>query len=254
MNKLHFLFCVSKLVLSTLGFLFMDFNPQLISSTLFSCTDLPTNTLARELAKKLFIPLCVLVTLILLMCFAPVKKWRPSSFIPSPAPYFHTLYSDCQGDFKSWVITPKDTANVVEAEASLQIDSMIKCEDVPEEDCQPPFHHQLMEGSTYSNTFCPVSDASLLGIPYAASTMAPAFSPGSPTLRSQTGSPAEGDSGCWLCSETTSLETDSPWYCDKYCTLSTLTQTSPFTAEHRGSLSTKSCLRGKIRGEAIGEA
>lgn len=77
MNKLHFLFCVSKLVLSTLGFLFMDFNPQLISSTLFSCTDLPTNTLARELAKKLFIPLCVLVTLILLMCFAPVKKYVP---------------------------------------------------------------------------------------------------------------------------------------------------------------------------------
>lgn len=27
-------------------------------------------------------------------------RWRKTAFIPTPAPYFHTLYSDCQGDFK----------------------------------------------------------------------------------------------------------------------------------------------------------
>lgn len=27
-------------------------------------------------------------------------RWKQSAFIPTPEPYFHTLYSDCQGDFK----------------------------------------------------------------------------------------------------------------------------------------------------------
>ncbi|XP_056222561.1 interleukin-21 receptor [Seriola aureovittata] len=195
-------------------------------------SDVPKKTFISEMGKKVFISLSVMVPLVLLFCYAPVKKWRQSAFIPTPAPYFHTLYSDCQGDFKSWVITHENTADMLKVEASLQIDTLTKCEDVPEEDCQTQVDHLLTEGSAYSNIIGPVCDTSLLGVPYAVSTMAALSATGdslkSLTLSSQPGSPAEGDSGCWLCSDT-SLDKDSPWYCNEYCTLSAFQQTSPVT-------------------------
>ncbi|XP_035002137.2 interleukin-21 receptor [Hippoglossus stenolepis] len=213
--------------------------------------DLPRNTFITGLGMKVFITLCVLVPLILLMCYAPVKIWRQSAFIPTPAPYFHTLYSNCQGDFKSWVITQEGTADMLKAEAMLQIDTLTPCADVPEDKLQPHFHHRLMEGSVYSNLINTECDTSHL-VPYAVNTMEPLSAPGSLTLSSQPGSPAEGDSGCWLCSDS-SLEKDSPWYFSKYCTLSSLTQTSPFTAEHHGSLSTKCSSQQIISMDATGE-
>lgn len=145
---------------------------------------------------------------------------------------------------------------MLKAEESIQIDTLTKCADLPEEEAQ--FHHQFMEGSAYSNIIDPACDASLLGVPYAVSTMAPHPEPTlrdslkSLTLSSQPGSPAEGDSGCWLCSDK-SLEKDFPWYCNDYCTLSAF-QTSQITAEHHGSMSTKSCPQGADRVDAIAEA
>ncbi|XP_034563334.1 interleukin-9 receptor isoform X2 [Notolabrus celidotus] len=62
--------------------------------------DVNVNTFMSGLGKKVFITLSVMVLLALLLCYGQVKKWRQSSFIPTPAPYFHTLYSDCHGDFK----------------------------------------------------------------------------------------------------------------------------------------------------------
>nr|XP_019939061.1 PREDICTED: interleukin-21 receptor-like [Paralichthys olivaceus] len=180
--------------------------------------DLPGNTFITELWKKVFIASCVLVPLILLTCYALVKIQMQSAFIPTPAPYFHTLYSDCQGDFKIWVVTQEGTADTLKAEASLQIDTLTKCADDPEDELQPHFHHRLMESSMYSN-----------------------FALGSLTLCYQSGSPAEGDSGCWLCSDT-SIEKDSLWCGNKYCTL---TQTIPFTAGHHGSLSTSMDATGE---------
>ncbi|KAF3704544.1 Interleukin-21 receptor [Channa argus] len=194
---------------------------------------------------KVFIPLCVMVPLILFLCYAPVLKWRQKSFIPTPAPYFHTLYSDCQGDFKSWVITQENSADMLKTEETLQIDTLTKCVAVLEEESQPQSHHQLMEGSAYSNIIDHTCDISLLGVPYIVSTMdqlsAQESSLKNLTLISQPGSPAEGDSGCWLCSNL-SLEKDPPWYCNEYCTLSTFQQSTPITTEHHGS----SCLQGVI--------
>ena len=146
---------------------------------------------------------------------------------------------------------------MLRVEASLQIDTLVKCADVPEEDRHPQFHNQLLEGSTYSNIIDPVCDTSLLGIPYAVITMAPLLAPGSSlkslTLSSQPGSPAEGDSGCWLSSDT-SLEKDSPWYCNEYCTLSAVQQTGPVTAVHHGSFATKAYPQGIIKVDDIKEA
>ncbi|XP_038591024.1 interleukin-21 receptor isoform X2 [Micropterus salmoides] len=216
--------------------------------------DLQPHTFVSGLGK-VFIALCVMVPFVLLLCYAPVKKWRQSAFIPTPAPYFHTLYSDCQGDFKSWVVTQENTADMMKAEETLQIDTLAECADLQEEAC-PHFHHQLMEASTYCNIASPGCSTSLLGIPYAVSTMTPLpdleGSGMSLTFSSQPGSPAEGDSGCWLCSHT-SLEKDPPWSCKEYCTLSTFQQTSPVKAEHHGS-SSKSCPTGIIRVDAITEA
>ncbi|KAM6964212.1 uncharacterized protein LKV04_020103 [Tautogolabrus adspersus] len=201
-----------------------------------SVNDLTSNTLRTRLAEKVFIPLCVMVLLVLLLCYAPIKKWRQKAFIPTPAPYFHTLYHDCQGDFKSWVVTQENTADMLKTEETLQIDTLTKCADVQdegeeeEEEGQPQCQHQFMEGSTYSNIADPRLDISLLGVPYAVSTTSPLSDPGSLleslTFSSPPGSPAEGDSGCWLSSHT-SLEKDPPWYCNEYCTLSAFQQISP---------------------------
>ncbi|CAJ1080848.1 interleukin-21 receptor isoform X1 [Xyrichtys novacula] len=195
---------------------------------------------------KVFVPLCVMAPLVLLLCCAPVKKWRKSSFIPTPAPYFHTLYNDCHGDFKSWVVTQENTTNMLKAEETLQIDALTKCAEVQEgkvgleeEKSQSQFQHEFMGGSTYGNITDPCHDTSLLGVPYAVSTMSPLSHSGglfeglyfsSWELKdSAPGSPAEGDSGCWLSSHS-SLEKDSPWYCNEYCTLSAFQQISPVTA------------------------
>lgn len=206
----------------------------------------PSSTFVSGLVK-VFIPICVVVPLVLLLCYAPVKKWKQSAFIPTPAPYFDTLYSDCHGDFKSWVVTQENTADMLKAEETLQIDTLTKCAVVEEEEeCQPHFPHTFIEGSAYSNLTDPGCDTSLLGVPYAVSTMALLSSSGSSlqnlTCSLHPGSPAEGDSGCWL-------ERDPPWYCNEYCTLSAFQQGSPVTAEHHGSPPTKSCTTGTIRVE-----
>ncbi|XP_041670783.1 interleukin-21 receptor-like isoform X1 [Cheilinus undulatus] len=63
-------------------------------------SDPGSDTIMSKFWVKVFIPLAVVVLLTLLLCYAPIKKWRQRSYIPTPAPYFHTLYHDCQGDFK----------------------------------------------------------------------------------------------------------------------------------------------------------
>ncbi|XP_042253551.1 interleukin-21 receptor [Thunnus maccoyii] len=220
-------------------------------------SDFSTFAIVSGLSMKVFIPIFVIVPLILLLCYARIKKWRQNAFIPTPAPYFHTLYSDCQGDFKSWVVTQENTADMLKTEETLHIYTLTKCADVQEEDCPPHFHQQLMEGSAYNNITNPGCDPSLLGVPYAVSTIAPLSSSGSLlknlTFSFQPESPAEGDSGCWLCSDT-SLEKDPPWYCNEYCTLSAFQQPGPVTAECHGSPSTRSCSAEIIRVDAFGQA
>lgn len=137
------------------------------------------------------------------------------------------------------MVTQENTADTLEKEETLQIDTLTKCAEVQEDDCRPPhFDQHVMEGSSYSNITPSVYDTTLLGVPYAVSTMIPLSAQGSPmnslVLDSQLGSPS-GDSGCWLCSDT-SLEREPPWYCNEYCTLSAFQQSSSILAEHHGSL------------------
>lgn len=139
------------------------------------------------------------------------------------------------------MVTQEKPADMLTAEETLQIDTLTKCADVLEEECQPQYHLQLMEDSRYSNTIDQFCNVSLLGIPYAVSTIAPLSDPGSSlrnlSLSSQPGSPAEGDSGCWLSSDTP-LDGEPPWYCN-YCTLSTFQQSTPVIAQPHGSLCTQ---------------
>ncbi|XP_053197711.1 interleukin-21 receptor isoform X2 [Scomber japonicus] len=196
------------------------------------------------LGMKMIIPLFVIVPLIVLLCYAPIKKWRQGNFIPTPAPYFQTLYSDCHGDFKSWVVTHENTTDTLNAEQTLPIDTLTKYAYVQEEDSPSDFQQNVMKGSTYENIINSDCDSSLLGIPYAVSTMAPMSASGSPltscTLSLQSGSPAEGDSGCWLCSE--------------YCTLSAFQHSCSVPVEYSGKPPMKSCSTEMIRVDAIAEA
>ncbi|CAN9508553.1 unnamed protein product [Ophioblennius macclurei] len=169
---------------------------------------------------KVFIALCVTLLLLLLLCYAPVKKWRQNIFIPTPAPYFDSLYRECQGDFKSWVVAP-DSA----AEETLHIESVTKCVDNQEEERLrwPP--QQLMEDNTYHNTTVAFRDATLLGLPFAASTAIPQM--GSETT--------DGDSGCPLYSNVP-VEKGPPWFCNEYCTLSSFQHLAPASSENQRSL------------------
>ncbi|XP_022046576.2 interleukin-9 receptor [Acanthochromis polyacanthus] len=202
------------------------------------------NIITSEVGKKVFIPLGVMALLVILLCYAPAKKWKQSAFIPNPAPYFDTLYNDCQGDFKSWVVTQESTAAMSKAEETLHIDTLTKCADAQEEEKEerpPQLHLQVMEDSAYSNMTIPVCDEALLGVPYAVSTMAPPSDQKddleSLTLSSGPQSPG-ADSGCWLSSNTSleNLEKDPPWYCNEYCTLSAFQQSGSVTAGYCGSL------------------
>uniref|UniRef100_A0A3P9PWL8 Interleukin-21 receptor n=1 Tax=Poecilia reticulata TaxID=8081 RepID=A0A3P9PWL8_POERE len=149
--------------------------------------------------------LCALVALVL-VCYGSVRN----TFIPTPAPYFHSLYKDCQGDFKSWVLTQENAADVLKPEEALQVDSLVEC--MPVQDFQfdqypAQFQQHFMENRAYSNIL-------------------------SGYCRSC--SPAQ-DSGCWLCSDT-SLEKESSWYCNEYCTLSCLQQAGCAAAGCHGDL------------------
>ncbi|XP_029382919.1 interleukin-21 receptor isoform X2 [Echeneis naucrates] len=232
-----------------------DWSPEVHWKTESAMSDQRTNTFISRMVK-VFIHICVIVPLVSLLCYISVKKFRRSDFIPTPAPYFHTLYSECQGDFRSWVITHENTADMQKEESSLQIETLTKYADVLEEDHQPRFNQQLVLCSPYSNMIDRVHDTSLPGVPYAVSTMAshsaPENSVMSLTPSSQPLSLATVDSGCWLFCDT-SLGKDSPWYCNEYCTLSTFQQTSPVTAEHHWRLSTNSCPQQIISVDAIEE-
>ncbi|KAM4715255.1 interleukin-21 receptor [Anableps anableps] len=173
-----------------------------------------------------FSVLCAMVVLVLI-CFSSVKKWRRSTFIPTPAPYFHTLYKDCHGDFKSWVATQENMANVLKAEEALQIDHLVERVEVRDYQHPAPFQQQFMENRAYSNIPASAFDGDLLSMQCAdGCTMAWLLDQGR-SVRSlgvycQSCSPAQ-DSGCWLCSDT-SLEKEPSWYCNDYCTLSCLQQ------------------------------
>lgn len=141
---------------------------------------------------------------------------------------------------------------MLKEEETLQIDTLSKCVDIQEE-CVPQFQHQFIQDSSYSNMSNNGCSSSLLGIPYAVSTMDSSTALGtslnSLNISLQFGSPAE-DSGCCFCSHM-SLERDPPLYCNEYCTLNAFHQSCPVTAENHGSLWTKFCLKGMTRADAV---
>uniref|UniRef100_A0A3P9J4G7 Fibronectin type-III domain-containing protein n=1 Tax=Oryzias latipes TaxID=8090 RepID=A0A3P9J4G7_ORYLA len=177
------------------------------------------------------ISLCVVIPVLILLCFGPMKKWRQNSFIPTPAPYFQTLYTDCQGDFKSWVMTPDETADVLNAEETLHIDNLEKCAD-----------QLLTEGSPYRNIPNLKSPTDLQKSPNSEETSSSRL-----VHLSMTGSPAE-DSGCWLCSDN-SLEELPLWYCNEYCTLNCIQKAGCGTVEDHASL--KKFCQPKLREDLI---
>uniref|UniRef100_A0A4W5QKG8 Fibronectin type-III domain-containing protein n=1 Tax=Hucho hucho TaxID=62062 RepID=A0A4W5QKG8_9TELE len=150
--------------------------------------------LVAELQTNTFTAiLCVLVPVLLIL-------FNKSTFIPTPAPYFQSLYTDCDGDFRSWVVTPGSGADLLKPEETLQIDTLTETIPVLDDDHSSLMpHHMIQEGPSdnLSN---------------------PAVSLSEPE------STIEADSGCWLHS-TTSLERESAWYSNvysssDYCTLS----------------------------------
>ncbi|KAF7204579.1 interleukin-21 receptor [Nothobranchius furzeri] len=182
-----------------------------------------------------FAALSVMGAVILLLCYGPVKVWRQRTFIPTPAPYFHGLYKDYQGDFKSWVVT-QENPDALKEEETLQIDTLIKFVAIPDDEYPAMFEHQVMEGREYSNVPTSTCDADLSTPDTGDSVgwLSAQGSSGKTPAWSETWSPAD-DSGCWLSSDT-SLEKEPPWYCNEYCTLSCFQQSGCAAGGHQGAL------------------
>ncbi|XP_033841064.1 interleukin-21 receptor [Periophthalmus magnuspinnatus] len=200
------------------------------STEIYWTTGEENNPLTIHLGRVLIsyvMPVCIgviLVPFFLILCFIPVKKWKLKTFIPTPEPYFHTLYTDCHGDFKSWVVM-EQIMELPKTEKIVHIDKMLEsdiCEAAP----SPP-------QSTYANVSQSVAALLEEGLPYTVSTSGLDSATASCTsayLSPQSRSPAEGDSGCWLSSDH-SLERGPSWYCNDYCTLSTFQQSALGTSE-----------------------
>ncbi|KAM6951007.1 interleukin-21 receptor [Aplochiton taeniatus] len=92
---------------------------------------------------RLITPLCVLIPLLIcLVCF-PIKL-RKHIFIPTPEPYFQSLYSDYHGDFKSWVVTSTQGKDLLRIEETMQIDTLT--ETMPDRDQDSSqLHHMAMD-------------------------------------------------------------------------------------------------------------
>ncbi|CAB1312309.1 unnamed protein product [Coregonus sp. 'balchen'] len=181
--------------------------------------ELPTNTFTAIL--------CVLVPVLLILCYIPIVRLNKSAFIPTPAPYFQSLYTDCEGDFRSWVVTPGYGADLLKTEETLQIDTLTEIVPVLDDDHSSLVPHHMIQEGPSDNLSNPASDALFLGIAYAVSLGSPLPAPRGPLKSvslSEPESTIEADSGCWLHS-TTSLERENAWYSNvysssDYCTLS----------------------------------
>ncbi|XP_070961830.1 interleukin-21 receptor [Oncorhynchus clarkii lewisi] len=181
--------------------------------------EFPTNTFTAIL--------CVLVPVLLILCYIPIVRLNKSTFIPTPAPYFQSLYADCEGDFRSWVVTPGSGADLFKTEETLQIDTLTETIPVRDDDHSSLVPHHMIQEGPSDNLSNPASDALFLGIAYAVSLRSPLPAPRGPLKSvslSEPESTIEADSGCWLHS-TTSLERESAWYSNvnsssDYCTLS----------------------------------
>lgn len=99
------------------------------------------------------------------------------------------------------MVTGDQTADALKGEEVLRIDTLTKYEDVQEEEPRPRSPQQTRQEATYNNIPHPGCDSSLLGVPYAVSTAAP----------------AEDGLQRWMCSKV--LERGAPLYSNEYCTL-----------------------------------
>nr|AAR25683.1 class I helical cytokine receptor number 20 [Tetraodon nigroviridis] len=179
-----------------------DWSPALHWKTEPAEPEVGSASFLSGLGVELFL-LCV-IALLLLVFFACVKI---HAYIPTPAPYFHTLYNDYHGDFKSWVVTKDKTADGLKVEETLQADTFTKCVDVQELGPRPQTPQQIRQEALYSNIPQPGADGSLPGEPCSTSTAAPAVD----------------GSGCCMCSKQ-ALESGVPLYSNEYCTLSAFCQ------------------------------
>ncbi|XP_051927333.1 interleukin-21 receptor isoform X1 [Hippocampus zosterae] len=75
---------------------------------------------------SVFLASAVTATLVLFLCCALLKKWRQSAFVPTPAPYFQSLYTNCHGDFKSWMDTQANVTFTVKPEDTLRVDGLVE--------------------------------------------------------------------------------------------------------------------------------
>ncbi|XP_061519982.1 interleukin-21 receptor [Phycodurus eques] len=155
-------------------------------------------------AQKVFLASGVTAALVLILCCASLIRWRQGAFVPTPAPYFQSLYGECHGDFKSWVDTPANMTITLKPEETLQVDS--------HEEESPARDHQA--GLEYKNTSRPVRKA-----------------PPARSIASSVGLPPSEEKAQCGPSGVPLIQREAPRYCHEYCTLSVSQQPEPTTGK-----------------------
>ncbi|KAI1896200.1 hypothetical protein AGOR_G00092360 [Albula goreensis] len=167
---------------------------------------------------------CVIAGLLAFLCFRPNARCRikANSDIPTPAPYFHPLYSNYNGDFQSWLVSQGNLGQPVLIEETLKIETLIESPPIDDKDgFVPPPLHQTQLQHTYANHRTMAERGS--------STLKSSFKMFSALSLDQTGTSGD-DSGCedlihsptnsWPPSVTAFLEPESMCFSEDYCTLS----------------------------------
>ncbi|KAL0984314.1 hypothetical protein UPYG_G00139830 [Umbra pygmaea] len=205
---------------------------------------------------------CLLIPVMIILCSIPIIRLKKNTFIPTPATYFESLYSNCDGDFQSWVVTPDYNAELLKTEETLRIDILTEASTVLEASTLQGQDHVFQE-CPVNNLSKPTAEAFFFGLPYAVSLGPPLRAPRSPLQSlslSEPESNIEVDSGCWLHS-TGSLEQESAWYRNElnnrdYCMLSDMlvfSKTSETVTDtwHSGSLFSEVMYDGEHKVEPL---
>ncbi|KAJ8399800.1 hypothetical protein AAFF_G00405300 [Aldrovandia affinis] len=165
---------------------------------------------------------CLLAGVLVFLCFRPAVRCRikPHSSVPTPVPYFQSLYSNYNGDFQSWLVSRGNMGEQLKMQETLKIETLIKTTPIDTEDrFLPPPIYQTQFQHTYINpcgNACSVAEQS-------------SFKMFSSFSVDQMGT-SEDDSGCqdliysptssWPHRAMTSFEPESMCYSEDYCTLS----------------------------------
>ncbi|XP_048869468.1 interleukin-21 receptor [Brienomyrus brachyistius] len=116
---------------------------------------------------------CVAIGIMLLLCFSLKERLNLKKYfsVPTPEPFFQSLYHKCKGDFKSWVVSQGNLGRPLNIEEPLKLDTLVVAPPIDHKESYilPPLQH-AQTYTTYvnpwDNTYGVEPQDTLLSIPF----------------------------------------------------------------------------------------